>query len=201
LKKSKEKFKEKRVEKIKKFVMSLTIGRIIGAFSLLIINALLGLHLVLYVVYFICVLTDFIDGPIARKFNVTSDRGAFLDSVADMILVLITLIVFLPHMLPEMEVWMLVMIGIILVIRFTGFIIGFIKYRTFTLLHTYANKAAGALLGLFPIGFATLGLAGTIIILFSAQLIASTEELTIMIRSKELERNVKSFFTMKKSAS
>lgn len=172
----------------------MTISRIFGSFSLLLFlpMTLETIPLLFYVVYGWCVLSDFIDGPIARKTNSTSEFGAFLDSAADMILAIVVLIIFLPIL--NLEPWMIALVAIVLATRAIGLGIGFAKYRTFTLLHTYANKTAGTLLGFFPILLGLLGLPITLLILFTAAFLSALEELVITIRSKELERNITSLF-------
>ena len=184
---------------MKTMVNFLTISRIVGAVVLLVLNTL-GIMTpymaVFYVVYFWCVLTDFIDGPIARKANVASDFGALLDSVADILLAIVTLIIFLPFLWAEFQPWMVAMVVIVLSTRGLSYLIGYKKYRTFAMLHTYSTKIAGVFLGLFPIGLWVFDLPITITFLFIGQMVASLEELIITILSKELDRDVISVFTM-----
>ena len=156
---------------------------------------------VFYVVYFWCVLTDFIDGPIARRAKVASDFGALLDSVADILLAIVTLIIFLPFLWADFQTWMVVMVAIVLSTRALSFAIGYKKHRTFTMLHTYSTKVAGTFLGLFPIMLWTLGLPATVIILFIGAWLSALEELVITIISKELDRDVVSVFRMKQQDS
>jgi len=182
---------------IKKLVNALTISRILGAFLLLFLApaSIDSISAMFFVVYGWCVISDFIDGPIARRTNSTSDFGSFLDSSADMILAVIVLIIFLPIL--DLAPWMAVLVAIVLTTRAIGFSIGFAKWRTFTLLHTYANKTAGAMLGFFPVLLFTVGLTATVLILFTAAFLSALEELVITIRVKELERNITSVFAIK----
>jgi CDP-diacylglycerol--glycerol-3-phosphate 3-phosphatidyltransferase len=187
------------VIKIKKAVNALTISRIFGAFSLLLFLPIASLEevpLLLYVIYGWCVLTDFIDGPIARKTNSATELGSLMDSVADILLAIIVLFIFLPIL--DLQIWMAVMVATVLSVRALSYVIGFKKYRTFAMLHTYSIKTAGTFLGLFPILLAIFGLSATITFLFILQIVASLEELTINIRSKHLDRDVTSVFTMKR---
>ena len=182
-------------------INALTISRLFGAIALLVLN-MLGIMTpemaIFYVVYFACVVSDFIDGPIARRTNSTSNFGSLMDSVADIVLALVVLVIFIPIL--DLQPWMFAMIAIVLSVRALSFGIGFVKYRTFTMLHTYSTKVAGAFLGLFPILLFLFDLPITITFLFIGALLSGLEELAITIRSKELDRNIKSFFVMNKEA-
>ena len=79
-------------------------------------------------------------------------------------------------------------------VRLAGYGVGFIKYRTFSALHTYANKATGALIFAFPILYAALGLTASGVILCVAALFSSVEEFAITVSSPMLNRNRKGFY-------
>lgn len=78
--------------------------------------------------------------------------------------------------------------------RLAGYGVGFIKYRAFSALHTYANKATGALIFAFPILYAALGLTASGVILCVAALFSSVEEFAITVSSPMLNRNRKGFY-------
>jgi len=160
----------------------------VGAVSLLFINALMGVGVLFYTVYILCIATDLADGPIARKTNTTSNLGALLDSIADVMVIVVALIVFIPIL--DFYLWMLALVGIVIGIRAIALIIGFVKYRTVTLLHTYANKGSGLCLALFPVWFAMFTVTGGFIFMAVGAVLAALEELLITIRSKQLDRNI-----------
>jgi CDP-diacylglycerol--glycerol-3-phosphate 3-phosphatidyltransferase len=56
------------------------------------------------VIFFVAALTDFFDGYLARKFDVTSKFGAFLDPLADKILTF-TGFICLPYLSPDQFPW------------------------------------------------------------------------------------------------
>ena len=189
LTKIKQNFAKCEVVKIKKIVMSLTLGRVVGAISLLFMTPL---SFPFYAVYILCIATDIADGFLARKAKVTSDFGAFMDSAADLILIAVMLFILIP-LLP-FEWWMLLLVGIVVFTRLLALGIGFIKYRTLSLLHTYANKGSGLMLAAFPILFGTLGIGTALIIVFAGAFLAAVEELVITITSKKLNRNRTTIF-------
>jgi CDP-diacylglycerol--glycerol-3-phosphate 3-phosphatidyltransferase len=176
----------------------ITISRFFGAVSLLYIAHMTSVYAVyiLYAVYAACIVSDIADGWLARKFKVTTNYGAILDSSADLVLIGVVLVVFiflLPHLLP-LQAWMLYLVGLVLATRAVALSIGYYKYKTMTLLHTYANKGAGLVMACFPFFFALFYPSIAFLIIFAAAFLSALEELVITIKSKELDRNVVSMF-------
>jgi CDP-diacylglycerol--glycerol-3-phosphate 3-phosphatidyltransferase len=91
--------------------------------------------------------------------------------------------------------WMIYWIAIIISIRVIAIVIGFARFRTLTVLHTLANKYSGLGLVAFPYLF-RLHFVTAVIIAATGATLAAAEELVITIRSKKLERNIKSMFHM-----
>ena len=106
-----------------------------------------------YIIYIYCGLTDMIDGFIARKCKITSQFGAKLDSIADMIFVFVSILKIIPFI--EISVAIYIWIIIIVLIKVFNIILGYIQYKKLTLLHTIANKITGFVLFVIPlmIGF------------------------------------------------
>lgn len=102
-----------------------------------------------YVMYLLCGLTDMVDGTIARKTNTVSTFGARLDTIADVILVLVALVKLLPVM--NIPSWLWIWILIIAVIKITNIISGFVCNKRFTVEHTIMNKITGLLLFVLPL--------------------------------------------------
>jgi phosphatidylglycerophosphate synthase len=82
---------------IKKYLPNIaTLIRLFGSFALLFlvnyekdIGSFKAVPWIWLIVYLFLVFTDTIDGAIARKFNVKSDLGAFLDALSDTVLLVI----------------------------------------------------------------------------------------------------------------
>ena len=67
-----------------------------------------GLMLVPAVIAFIAAWTDFFDGRLARKWNVTSKTGAFLDTIADKIFITFIFIGF--TFIGRVDIWITVLL-------------------------------------------------------------------------------------------
>ena len=142
-----------------------------------------------WVCYVCCGLSDIIDGPVARALHRQSDTGARLDSIADMVFALAIAIVAVMYI--AIPLWLWLGAAAVAVLRLAGYGIGYCKFKTFSSLHTYLNKAVGGLIFAFPLLYFLLGMTVTGIILCAAAALSAAEELVITIRSKELNRDVK----------
>ncbi|MCL2225197.1 MAG: CDP-alcohol phosphatidyltransferase family protein [Defluviitaleaceae bacterium] len=168
-----------------------TMGRIIGALILLLTEPLSSLF---FVVYFLCCMSDLLDGYIARKTNTTSSHGEILDSVADFIFAAVLLFILIP--LFEWENWMPYWIAIIALTRLVSLSVGFVKYHTFSLLHTHTNKITGIALVTFPVFHQLFGFYLTALILCAIASLSALEELIITILAKKLNRNIPHIFAV-----
>ncbi len=142
-----------------------------------------------FAIYIICGVTDMCDGFMARKWKVSSKKGATLDSIADLVFIVVLSIIFFPIL--DWKLWMLIWIGIIAGIRCFSVLVGAVRYQTVAFIHTYGNKTAGFLLFCFPILLKVAGFTITVMILCTVTFISAIEELTIMISSNSLDRNRK----------
>ncbi len=67
-----------------------------------------GCRLAAGILFILASVTDYLDGHIARKHNLVTDFGKFIDPVADKLLVLTTLIMLLHRR--QMEAWIIILI-------------------------------------------------------------------------------------------
>ena len=125
----------------------LSCARIAGTIWLILMKPLTPLFLT---VYTITGVTDVLDGAIARKYGTTSEKGAKLDSIADLLFYTLILIRIFPVMwvtLPK-KIW--VMVAAILIVRSAAYGTAARKYHRFASLHTYLNKVTGFMVFLVP---------------------------------------------------
>ncbi|WP_334075025.1 CDP-alcohol phosphatidyltransferase family protein [Paenibacillus sp. A14] len=145
-----------------------------------------------WTLYVVCGVTDILDGYIARRTHSSSKLGSMLDSIADMVLMSVILVVVLTTQQIAKEVWIW-MAGIAFV-RMVSLWVVYWKHRTFAVLHTYANKATGGLLFCIPLLYHFVDfrvLEWAICIVAS---LAAIEELILHLISGTLQRDVKSLF-------
>lgn len=134
-------------------------------------------------------ISDLLDGLVARRLHIQSDSGAKLDSAADLVFAAAIAVVVVRSV--PLPAWLWVCAGCIAAVRLAGYGVGFVKFHTFSALHTYANKATGALIFAFPLLYALLGLTASGVILCAAALFSAAEELAITVSSPTLNRNCK----------
>lgn len=147
-----------------------------------------------YILYFMTGLTDVLDGFIARRLHITSEFGAKLDSVADLLFYTVMLSVLFPTLWELLPVGIWYLLGVVLAVRLTSYAVAAIKFRRFASVHTWLNKITGAIV--FAIPFVLLlpcdiPLCWVICITGG---VASVEELVIHLLSKEYDPKVKSIF-------
>lgn len=177
---------------IKNIPNFITCIRMLGAVCLLFIKPF---DSVFFIVYGICGISDALDGYAARKLKCATRLGQTLDSVADLFFFGIVLFIFIKTAV--LPVWAVYCITGICLLRVLSLLAGFLKYRKPAFLHTYANKAAGAVLFFFPFLYLAFGGTASVLMACGAAAIAAVEEFMINMTSKELSRDIKSIFAKK----
>ncbi|SFC99215.1 CDP-diacylglycerol--glycerol-3-phosphate 3-phosphatidyltransferase [Clostridium uliginosum] len=116
----------------------ISFSRIIFSLALIFVRPL---SVAFYAIYIICGFSDIIDGFIARKTGTTSIFGAKLDSMADMTMIGVLLLLLYPIVNPAIEI--VILIILIGIIRLASMVVALKKYKTFASIHTYGNKITG----------------------------------------------------------
>ena len=127
-----------------------------------------------YVLYLTAGITDMIDGTVARKTGKVSEFGAKLDSIADIVFVVVCLVKLLPVI--NIPLWLYVWIGIIVLIRIINIVSGFIVQNRFVMLHTIMNKVTGFLLFILPLTLRFVELKYTAIPVCAVATFAAVQE-------------------------
>ncbi len=168
-----------------------------------VIRILLSLTLLLFfkqnaifmTLYLATGLTDALDGYLARKLDAQTSLGAKLDSVGDFFMYTILIIyLYTEHriILNDYLYYILLIFGI----RIFNVIIGFVKFKTLTMIHTIGNKVSGLLVFLTPV-LIILSTSKLLPFICGIALFSALEETVILIISNKntINLNRKSIFT------
>ena len=138
---------------MKNIANSITIIRILCSIALLFFPAFSTGFFALYITAGV---SDIVDGWVARRTHTASELGAKLDTIADIIFVIVCLVILLPVL--NIPVWLWAWIGIIALIKVINIISGFIVQKQFVAVHSTMNKVTGLLLFIFPLTFSFIDL-------------------------------------------
>lgn len=133
-----------------------------------------ALSMAFYALYITAGVSDMIDGWVARKTNSVSEFGAKLDTVADVIFVVVCLVKLLPVM--DIPVWLYVWIGVIALIKVVNIISGYIIQKQFVAVHSVMNKVTGMLLFVFPLTLSIVDLKYSAMVVCAVATFAAIQE-------------------------
>ncbi|MCL2570221.1 MAG: CDP-alcohol phosphatidyltransferase family protein [Firmicutes bacterium] len=145
--------------------------------------------------------TDIIDGTIARSIKGgQSDVGATLDGIADMAMVIVSFVIFIPIMSVGGWVYPVFLAG--LGFKIASGVFAQLKHKENSLLlHTYAMKLLGFLLFLTPILYFFAGPAawftGWLIFVIVTLVIVIVEEVLINVLLKGASQDIKTVFKVR----
>lgn len=147
-----------------------------------------------YIIYTLCGVSDVLDGWIARATNSISEFGSKLDSIADLLFYIVTIIKLLPTLWRLLPTWIWYMVGGIVILRIASYTAAAIKFRHFSSMHTKLNKVTGAATFLFPYFLVLPCAAAYCFIVCALALLSSAQELVLHISRKEYQPNRKGLF-------
>ena len=101
-----------------------------------------------HIIYIYCGISDMLDGFVARKSKNTSKIGSRLDSIADIIFVIVAIVKILPFL--NLSNGIIIWVIIIALIKIINVICSCIYHKKLILLHTIANKITGCVLFVTP---------------------------------------------------
>jgi CDP-diacylglycerol--glycerol-3-phosphate 3-phosphatidyltransferase len=150
------------------------------AVPVLLVLALLGLETAFTWVLIPALVSDIFDGWIARVFALESRLGAMLDSVADSLLLFVSLYgvwVFHPDVLRE-HAWLC---GVAVGLWALEDLLALLRYRRLSSFHTYLSKIVANLLGFFIGWLFLFGFQPWLLYLAAgSSILASLEELALL---------------------
>lgn len=168
--------------------------RLFGAVAVIFLEPL---STAFYVVYTICGLSDGIDGTIARKMGTSSEFGARLDSVSDIVFYAVMFVKLMPVLWTTLPMWIWYMVAAVLAIRLLAYGIAFLRYNRMAAIHTYLNKVTGALVFLIPYIMLLPCRVTVCAVAAGIAMVASAEEFLIHATNKKYQAERKSIFAKK----
>ena len=120
-----------------------------------------------YALYITAGVSDMVDGWVARLTHTASELGAKLDTIADIVFVIVCLVKLLPVL--DIPNWLYIWIGVIALIKIINIIFGFVVQKQFVSVHSTMNKVTGFLLFVFPltISFINLKYSAAVVCIFA----------------------------------
>ena len=132
---------------MKKHIANIITGsRIVFSFPLLFIPLSSAWF---YALYLLLGFTDMIDGAMARKTGAVSEFGARLDTVSDLVFVLICCVRILSIL--HMAVWLWAWIALIALTKILNITVVLIRKKKLISIHSVLNKITGFTLFLLPL--------------------------------------------------
>ncbi|MFT5834732.1 MAG: cardiolipin synthase [Cognaticolwellia sp.] len=147
-------------------------------------------------VWLICInlITDILDGLIARAFNMQTEIGARIDSLADVgtyILAILGIFIFKSEEFTPHWISFGIFIGMFLMTN----IVGLIKFGRFPSLHLYSSKIGGYIQGIFFfVLFVTEFYTPFYYFMITWAISSFTEHIIIQLITKEMKSNLKGLY-------
>lgn len=178
---------------MKQLPNTLSFSRILVCLALFFLT---GYPVLFTILYLISGVSDVLDGYLARRWKVESQLGAKLDSLGDFVMYTLIVFVFITHthiLNNQFVVWTLIFI-------FIGKLINFllikIRFKQWSMLHTWADKFSGLIVYLaLPVYILYPETPSLIVaIICGIALLATIEEMLIILTSTDYDVNKKSYF-------
>ena len=170
----------------------LTISRIIFAIILLLFFN--EVSPVFMVIFTLAMLTDFLDGKIARRLNICSEKGAFLDSIADFLLdsCILKILIRKRVLTKHLSLWLV----FALIIGAISTVINCVKHKKLFFIHSLLCKGCMWLLFGVPFAVHFEFIEPYMIIILSLITVSMIELLIMSILLQEPDPNAKSIYSL-----
>lgn len=169
------------------------------SFPVILYFILAGNERLFVILLVISLITDFLDGFVARKFNMQTEFGAKLDSLADDATYLLAFIGLFAFRLNEFVPYQISAL-LFLISYVASIIVSLIKFRKMPSLHLYSAKVGAVLqgsfffvlfiFGFFPLYYYIVAITG---------IFSFVEQVIILILSKEMKSDLKGLYWVLKN--
>jgi len=166
----------------------------IVSFPVLLLFVINGKENVYVILLIINLITDILDGFIARRFNMQTEFGARLDSIADVGTYILAILGIFRFKITDFEPHLLSFI-LFLGLFVLSNIISLIKFHRFPSLHLYSWKIGGYIQGAFFLVLFTFGFSTYFYyFMISWGILAFIEHIIIQLILKEMKSNSKGLY-------
>lgn len=166
----------------------------IFTFPLVLYFALSQNELIYFILILIDLISDILDGFIARRFKLQTEFGARLDSFADIgmyILAFLGVVIFKASELDPYIFSLLVFFTVFAIPK----IIGWIKFRRFPSLHLFSSKIGGYLQGFFFLHLFIFGFSpGFYYVMIICGILSFIEQIIIVLIVRDMRSNMKGLY-------
>ena len=137
-----------------------------------------------YIFYLFCGFTDMIDGTIARKTGTVSKFGARLDTISDLVFMLVCSIKILP--LLHIPVWLWIWISLIALIKMLNIAFVLIDKKKLISIHSVLNKITGFTLFLLPLTLSFVDTTYSVATICVLATVAVIQEVYFIVKGREV---------------
>lgn len=140
------------------------------------------------ILYLLCGVSDILDGLAARTLRTAGERGARLDSAADLVFMTVYAVKILPVL--RIPTFILIITAVIGAVKLTGILWVSKKKRALSVRHSYGNKLTGILIFLLPLSVRMIDVKYGAAIVCAAAAIATADELRSMRRTVNIDQEL-----------
>ncbi|NMC59339.1 MAG: CDP-alcohol phosphatidyltransferase family protein [Candidatus Methanofastidiosa archaeon] len=149
------------------------------------------------ILFYVCGISDYIDGPIARRYKLTSELGSFLDNVADEMLLLFGLL-FIYLIKPTIIIDNIMAFVIFLSLYAIERLLFFGLHKGKPRLHLYSGKTfVRAFYVFLPVMFYVNTYSPLLYLILGLGAVTLTEQSIIYIKFKKIDVEMKSLINPK----
>ena len=149
------------------------------------------------VAYAILGMTDMFDGMIARRFNLKTEIGKYLDSIADMVFFLSSAyfihVLYTEYLHPNMTLFF-VFIGVMLL----SFIVSYIRCNKIILMHSFLAKLCAVLVYFLVLSSYFLNTTLLITLIISLYIVTFFEAILMFVFYGDIDPDTMSIFSLMK---
>ena len=145
------------------------------------------------VLYVSAIITDIIDGPIARYTGAVSKFGSSLDGTADLIFAACAIYIFVPllELSPILVVWIFILLGM----RLTAIAIIAVRLKEYYTSHLITGRLTALSAALVPLIYIFAGNTNFIFGIAAFATFAFTEDILVSCKAKRVQVDLVSYFS------